>query len=137
MLRLLMPPLVVLPLVVLVACGEDEVACTTMAASSATVHVVNADGTTPLAAEVTATDADGKPVQTECVGGTDTAGDCSEWIVGWEVAGEIQINAEAYNGCNYGYGEANIDVQMDDVGCHVVSQEVTLTVGEWTDLGCP
>lgn len=129
--------LLLLPVLLVLACDGGEVACTTLAASSATVHVVGPDGTTPIAAEVTATDADGKPVQTECLGSADTAGDCTDWIVGWEVAGVIEIHAEAYDGCNYGSGDATVDVPMDDVGCHVIPQEVTLTVGEWTDLGCP
>ncbi len=128
--------LLLLPLVGLLACGDHDGACTTIAISSATVHVVGADGTTPQAAEVTATDADGNPVQVECSGSADTAGECTDWIVGWEVAGVITIHAETYNGCNYGSGDATVDVPMDDAGCHVVPQETTLTLGTWTDLSC-
>jgi hypothetical protein len=61
---------------------------------------------------------------------------CTDWVVGYEVSGEITISAEAYDGCNYGNGSLVVDVPTDDTGCHVAHQEATLSVLEWTDLDC-
>lgn len=42
-------------------------------------------------------------------------------MLGYEVACEITVTANAYDGCNYGT---------------VVTQEATLEVAEWRDLDC-
>ncbi len=120
-------------LLLLAACFADEQACTTLAAASALVHVVGPDDQ-PLVAELSAVDADGNDVSVECAdGGTD----CTDWIVGWEVEGEITITADADDGCNTGTGVVVVDVPLDESGCHVVQQEATLAVTDWTDIGCP
>lgn len=123
-----------LPLLALFGCGEEEVMCTEMAAVSAMVHVVDSEGN-PLAAEVTATDAAGQPVQAVCAE-MDASDGCSDWNVGYEVEGVIEIHAEVYDGCNYGSGDGSVDVPLDESGCHVVGQDLTITIGEWTDLDC-
>ncbi len=122
----------ILLLLSLVAC-PTEVACTDLAAASALVHVVGPTGD-PLVATVTATDADGNDVDVHCADvSTDT---CTDWVVGYEVQGEITITADADDGCNTGTGSVTVDVPLDDDGCHVVQQEATLEVAEWTDLDC-
>ncbi len=118
----------------LAACTAPGTMCTDYAAASTLVHVVGEDGSTPIVAEITAVDEDGNPVEATCDGPDPDA--CTDWIVGYEIAGRITISAEAFDGCNYGNGTVTVDVPMDEDGCHVVQQEVTLTVGEWTDLGC-
>lgn len=123
------------PLLLLLACpAPEEVLCTDMAAASALVHVVGPTDE-PLVAEVTAVDADGNDVEVVCA--VEDTESCTDWTVGYEVAGEITISAEAYDGCNYGNGVVVVDVPMDEDGCHVVMQEATLHVDEWTDIGCP
>ncbi len=127
-----------LPFLVLVACdaGEKQGACTDMAASSVLVHLVGEDGVTPIVGEISATDEAGNRVDTECAT-SDTGGvGCSDWIVGWEVSGKIEIHATATDLCNDGAGSATVDVPVDEAGCHVIPQEITLTIGEWTDLDC-
>lgn len=123
-------------LLLLVACAptEEGVMCAEYAASSVSLSVVGPDGA-PLVATITATDEDGAAVQVDCVGGG-AAETCTEWTVGWEVDGEITIVASAYDGCNYGEGSVVVDVPLTEDGCHVVPQEATLTVDEWTDLDC-
>ncbi|MFZ5481835.1 MAG: hypothetical protein ACOZNI_34055 [Myxococcota bacterium] len=121
-----------LTLLIALACYE-ETACTDLAAASSLVHVVGPDGE-PLVAEISAVDEDGNPVEATCAGADPEA--CTNWIVGYEVAGEIEITATADDGCNTGTGVVIVDVQMDEDGCHVVQQEATLTVDEWTDLDC-
>lgn len=134
-LRSTLPLFALLPLLSIAGCGEEEVVCTEEAVSSVDVHTVGQDGVTEIVAEVTATDADGNPVEATCAEADATDG-CSHWIVGWEVAGAITVHATANDGCNDGSGEATVTVEMDDAGCHVVTQELTLTLDEWTDLDC-
>lgn len=108
--------------------------CTDLAAASALVHVVGPDGA-PMVATVTAVDADGNDVEVTCADGSDGT-DCTDWIVGYEVEGEIVITADANDGCNDGTGSVTVDVPLDEDECHVVQQEATLTVDEWTNLDC-
>ena len=89
----------------------------------------------PLVATVTAVDADGNDVDVSCADGSDGT-TCTDWIVGYEVEGEIVVTADAYDGCNDGTGSVTVDVPLDEDGCHVVQQEATLSVDEWTDLDC-
>jgi hypothetical protein len=124
--------LLLAPLPLLSACVE--VACDDYAAASALVSVVGEDGSTPLVAVVTAEDGEGNPVDVSCAGADPDA--CTEWIVGYEVEGQITVRAEADDGCNLGTGTLVLDVPMDEDGCHVVQQEGTLVVDEWTDLDC-
>lgn len=123
-------------LLVLVACApsDEGVPCAEYAASSVTLSVVGPDGA-PLVATITATDADGQQVEVQCADGGD-AETCTEWSVGWEVDGEITIEASADDGCNTGTGSVVVDVPLTEDECHVVTQTATLTVDEWTDLDC-
>ena len=124
-----------LVLVLLGGCAEKGVVCDTMAVSSVLVHLTDAEGA-PLGGEIAATDEAGARVDTQCAT-SDTGGvACADWIVGWEVAGTITITASASDGCNTGTGTVSVEVPMDASGCHVVSQEVTLPITEWTDLDC-
>lgn len=113
---------------------EEPLACDTSATASALVHVVGPDGG-PLAATVTAVDADGNEVDVMCADGDDAA-TCTSWVVGWEVEGEITISASASDGCNTGTGSVTVDVPLEESGCHVVTQEAELVVDAWTDLDC-
>lgn len=119
-------------MLLLLACASAEpgVACTEIAAASSLIHVVDESGA-PLVAEIAAVDEEGNAVTAECANEA-----CTDWIVGYEVVGEITITVNAYDGCNYGTGVVVVDVPLDEEGCHVVQQEATLEVGEWTDLGC-
>lgn len=134
-LRSALPLFALLPLLSIAGCGDEEGVCTEEAVSSVDVHTVDRDGVTELVAEVTATDADGNSVEATCAE-ADTGAGCSHWIVGWEVAGEITIHATGTDGCNSGSGQATVTVEMDEAECHVVTQELTLTLDEWTDLDC-
>lgn len=120
------------PLLFLVACPSSEI-CTDLAAASSLIHVVDTEGN-PLVAEIIAVDADGNDVEATCAGADVDA--CTDWIVGYEIQGEITIAAEVYDGCNTGTGTVTVDVPLDDTECHVVQQEATLVVDEWTDLDC-
>jgi hypothetical protein len=122
-----------LSLLFLVACPGAEKACTAMAAASSLIHVVDEAGN-PLVAEITALDEAGHPIEPMCAGSDPAA--CTDWIVGFEVEGRINISAAAFDGCNYGSGSVGVDVAMDEDGCHVVQEEATLEVDEWTDLDC-
>ena len=117
----------------LAACPPAELVCTDLAAASSLIHVVDADGA-PLVAEVTAVDADGNTVEPTCADADPE--NCTNWIVGYEVEGVIEIHAEVYDGCNTGTGSVTVDVPIDESGCHVVQQEADLVVSEWTDLDC-
>lgn len=108
---------------------DTSVACTDLAVASATVEVVG-----PVAS-LTATDEDGNDVAVECADSVDASA-CTTWIVGQEVAGVIHIEASAYDGCNTGYGEVDVTVEMDADGCHVVTETATLTIDTWTDNDC-
>lgn len=131
------PMIVALLLALFPGCADEQV-CTDLAAVSAQVAVVDEDGVTPLVATVTATDEAGRAVEVSCADATVDAAACTEWIVGYEVSGRITIHGEATDECgNTGTGDVVVDVPMDDAGCHVVQQSATLTIAEWTDLGCP
>ena len=134
-LRSTLPLFALVPLLSLAGCDAGEkLVCTEEAVSSVSVRTVGPDGE-DIPSDVTATDADGNPVEATCAD-ADTAGGCSRWTVGWEVAGDITIHATASDGCNTGTGEATVTVEMDESGCHVVTQDLTLAVDEWTDLDC-
>lgn len=100
-------------------------ACTEMAAASLTVEVL---------------DPEGKPIQDAQVHFSVDGGDsqiCDGWgngtyVCGYEVAGELTVTVEAE-----GYLDAQTvaNVVMDDVGCHVVGQAVSLTL-EADGTGC-
>lgn len=108
--------------------------CTEIAVSSVMLDVVGPDGA-PLAAEVTATNAAGTPVDVMCAE-PDSGSDCTRFVVGYEVSGPIHIHAQAFDGCNTGQGDVDVTIAMDEAGCHVVTRSVTLAVDEWTDLAC-
>lgn len=129
--------IVALLLALFPGCAAEQT-CTDLAAASTDVSVVDEDGVTPLVATITATDEEGRDVAVQCVDVTLDATQCTEWIVGYEVSGTIHLHAEASDACgNTGTGDLDVDVPMDEAGCHVVQQSATLAVTDWTDLGCP
>jgi hypothetical protein len=76
-------------------------------------HSVPADEVTYLANDATA------PQQAHCANE-----DCSLWAVGYEVSGEIVINASACGDT----GSATVSVGMTEDGCHVDTQHVMIEV---------
>lgn len=127
--------IVSLLLALFAGCSTEPQVCSDFLAFSATIDVVDENGD-PIVATVTATDEDGNDVTVRCADGSDTGDTCTTWIVGEEVAGKISIHAEATRDCNTGTGDLEVDVPMDDQECHVVGQTGTLSVTDWTDLGC-
>ena len=127
-------PRLVLALLPLLAACEEAVRCSVEARPSALVHVVDPSGN-PVVATVLAVDADGNEVFVGCAEGGDAA-TCTTWSVGVEDAGAITVSASVYDGCNDGTGSVVLDVPLDEVGCHVVTQEAQLVIEAWTDLDC-
>ena len=111
------PMVLGLALVPLAAC-PPEVACTEIAVTSVNVQVDDADGVAIEGATVSYT-----------VDGGDSAA-CSEnsggsYSCGVEEPGEIEVTAVAD-----GFGEASdsVTIVMDEDDCHVVPQDITLSL---------
>lgn len=104
-------------------------ACTTIAAASTNISVVDPTGA-PLTEGVTVQwSTDNTNWQdAECMG------DCSTWVAGWEVSGTIYLAAtyemDTSDPCCWynDYETTTVDVPMDEAGCHVVGQMVTITL---------
>jgi hypothetical protein len=113
-------PFVVAVLAVAAACepvgGRD---CTLMAVSSVTLNVENEAGARISGSTATYSVDGGEPVACEALGGN------GDFVCGWEVAGDLTITASAP-----GYQEASQTVTVEADECHVVTEELTLTLQE-------
>lgn len=113
--------------------GWDDtgwVACTEMAAASVVVSVVDPAGAPVRATSVTWSHGDTDVAnQAECMDEM-----CSSWVAGWEVAGDITVNATLHEDtpdpCCWISDSAvqTVHVPMTADGCHVVTQSVTLVL---------
>lgn len=108
--------------------GGWGVACDEMAVSSVLVHVVSETGA-PMSAQQVTWQAEGMDEEQPA----DCADDaCSTWIAGYEVDGEIRVEATAVlpaerPGCVWeGQTSGSVTVPMTADGCHVITQELTL-----------
>jgi hypothetical protein len=111
----------------LTACFE-ETACTTIAVGSVNVVVETDAGAAAPAATVVefkAPNADWAPCESWSVG---------EWVCGWDVAGELEIRANAVD-----FAEATARVTVGQDECHVIPEAVTLTLAslDCTDVEVP
>ncbi|MDI1435626.1 MULTISPECIES: hypothetical protein [Polyangium] len=115
--RLLLASLVSFCLIPLVACSSssDEVACTTIAAISVTVDVVDATGAAVTDADLTYT-VNGGPSKA-CEQVVENSYDC-----GVEEAGNFVITATR----DMATKTANVTVTSDE--CHVIGQTLTITL---------
>ena len=104
-------------LVFLAGCPPEELVCTDLAAVSVTVTVVDAAGAVVPDASVTFA-ANGGASQ-PC----DASFEEGSFVCGYEVAGEIVVTASAPGRVD---DSETVVVEMDDVGCHVVGQSVSL-----------
>ena len=95
----------------------SEVACDLMAVSSVTVTLAAEGGGDLSAATVTYTVDGAEPVACDALDGV--------WVCGYEVAGVLTIRAEAE-----GYDPVEQDVTVEAGECHVVSEQVSLTLPE-------
>lgn len=100
----------------------SEVACDLMAVSSVTVTLAGEDGGDLSAATVTYTVDGADPVACDAFDGT--------WTCGYEVAGVLTIRAEAE-----GYDAVEQDVTVEAGECHVVTEQVSLTLPV-SDIDC-
>ena len=116
---------------------DTGTACTDIAFASVMVHVVDAAGAPLSGANVTYS-VDGAPeLPAECA---DDAG-CANFVAGWEVAGDFTITAsidvpteDPY--CWYYDTEVStVTVPSTEDGCHVITQDVTVTLDP-VDMVC-
>lgn len=113
--------------------GIDDtgwVACTEIAMSSVMVSVVDPAGAPVRATSVTWSHGDTDVAnQAECLDEM-----CSTWVAGWEVAGDITVNATLQEDtpdpcCWISDSDVRtVHVPMTADGCHVVTQSVTLVL---------
>ena len=103
--------------------NDDWVACTEEARASVMVSVVDAVGS-PLAGAVVTYLVNGvQPGTAECADPSTPAAQCSLFVAGYELAGAFEIAATRGG---YRTARANVEVPMDEAGCHVVTRQVTL-----------
>ncbi|MDC3960567.1 hypothetical protein [Polyangium jinanense] len=113
--RLLLASLLPFCLLPLAACSSDEVQCTTIAAVSVTVTVVDSTETAVTDAELTYTVNGGAAKPCEQV--IENTYDC-----GVEEAGDFVITATR----DMATKTANVTVTSDE--CHVIGQALTITI---------
>ena len=121
------------------------VACTEMAYASVMVHTVDPSGAPLAVNEVLYTVDGGSPQPAECANAA--AAPCSDWTVGWEVAGDFVIEAayttSATESCCWHEDRQTASVTVGETadGCHVEQQEVTITLDPslevCLDTACP
>jgi hypothetical protein len=118
---------VVTALAALVACEDTTVGCDDMAVSSVSLTVEDADGNAITGANATYTVDGGVPSACEEFGD-------GNYACGYEQAGEITVTASAA-----GYAEASATVTVEADECHVITEQVTLTldVADCTDVELP
>ncbi|MBN2798194.1 MAG: hypothetical protein JXX28_03540 [Deltaproteobacteria bacterium] len=109
--------LFVLPLA-LAAC-EEPAACTEEAAAAVNVTVVDDLGDALSTAEVVYSVGQAAPIACDNVG-------AGAYACAYEVEGEITVSATAEGG--FAPDEATVTVALDEEGCHVVPQAVTLVL---------
>jgi len=100
-------------------------ACTEEARASVMVSVVDAGVTPILGAAVTWRANGGESQSAECVDFDLPPSACTRFVAGWEVSGTIDIRAEKGG---FRPAAATVQVPMDEVGCHVVTQRVSLVM---------
>jgi hypothetical protein len=113
-------------LALLSACGlPGGPACTDEARASVQVTVVDDGGNPVPSPTVTFTSAQNAAAQ-PC----DTfpgSGDDTTFVCGFEVSGDVTVHASA-DPVNYAPAEKTVTVAETDDGCHVVTQEISLTL---------
>lgn len=103
----------------LTACpGPKQRDCDLMAVASVNVELLTEDGGEPEEVELTwsVDGGDAQPCESFSPG---------EWVCAWEVAGELTIHADAW-----GYGEVTERVTVEEDVCHVIPEQLTLTLPE-------
>jgi hypothetical protein len=99
----------------LLSCISHPSTCDNAAAGSVNIRIVDESGT-PLTPDSVSWSVDGgETVNAECVNAA-----CSEWVAGWEVAGEITVVAEL------GSSKATAKTDIERGECHVVPYTVML-----------
>ena len=104
--------------------------CAEYAAASVLVSVVDPQGA-PVRADavIYSVPWSDEPLDAECADP-----DCTQWIAGWEIEGEITVEAildhtDDGGVCQIQDSEsATLSVPMSDDGCHVTTQYLTLTL---------
>jgi len=119
------------PFLLLAACPVDPgIECSTLAAASVTISVTDPDGSPLAPTSVTWSVDGGAPTAAECMNE-----DCTEFVAGWEVEGEITVSAELSGEvsgdpcCFYDSTDSElVTIELDGDGCHVVGQSITLVL---------
>lgn len=101
---------------------DDDVVCTTEARASVMATVIDVSGAPLAGATVTYRVDGGDALEAECF---ELPDDCTVFVAGYEVAGDFTIVA-AKEG--FQPAEVFVTVDMDEFGCHVITQEVELTL---------
>ena len=120
--------LVLLLLAALTACGTDGddggdgVVCTLEARASVVVSIIDLSGAPLLGATVIYRVDDGEEIEAECFEPPDT---CTSFVAGFEIAGDFTVRAEREG---FQPAEAFVTVEFDELGCHVITQDVELTL---------
>jgi hypothetical protein len=119
-----------LALLALTACFDDKnagdtgdtggTACMEYAAASVTVYVVDPDGNPIRPDGVTWREEGGAWQDGECV----NEPDCTTWVAGWEVAGDVDVCVCHLDQCAC----TTVTVDMEPDGCHVEGQELTVEI---------
>ena len=105
---------------------DDDVACTTEVVPSVVIAIIDAPGFPLPGATVTYSVDDENELEAECIDPMDAlSGECTRFVAGWEVTGDFIIVAEKES---FQPAEASVIVELDEVGCHVVTQEIELTL---------
>lgn len=115
------------------ACGfdDDEIddaggACTTELVPSVEIAIINASGSPLPGATVTYSVEGQNELEAECIDPMDAlSGECTVFTAGWEITGDFIIVAEKQG---FQRAEAAVTVEMDEAGCHVVTQEIDLVL---------
>jgi hypothetical protein len=93
--------------------------CTEMAVASLNVYTTDINGDPLTPDSVTYTLDGGDTVDADCMND-----DCSQWIAGWEVHGDITVTATLGND----EASASAIIELTEDECHVIGQEMTLAL---------
>jgi hypothetical protein len=108
------------------ACSSSRGVCTLELATSVTITVVDEAGAAQGDAKVTFSVNGGPERQAVCLPGQGAEAGCDLWTAGEEESGDFKIKATSGDGQKH----AEASVTVEDDGCHVIGEKVTMTLKE-------